>query len=166
MYCDACGTQLETGQVFCSKCGKQIVIGATQAVKVNRVAQHGQLLGILWIAYSALTALVGIVLLVVFQHILPAILRYQPPQQQGPPPEVVFGLLRPLMHIVAVLVLAKGVAGLFAGIGLLQRAGWSRMLTLVLACISLLSFPFGTAIGVYSLWVLLSANAEAEFHYA
>lgn len=164
MYCNSCGAQLEAGQVFCSKCGKQIV--TTTVPAVSRVAQHRQLLGILWIAYSALITLVGIVLLIVFQHVLPTVLRYQPPQQQGPPPEVVFGLIRPFIHGLSVLVLAKGIAGLFAGIGLLQRAGWSRMLTLVLACISLLSFPFGTAIGVYSLWVLLSSNASAEFEFA
>ena len=166
MYCDSCGAELEAGHVFCPKCGKRLIPVAPQTQPVSRVAQHGRLVGILWIAYSALTTLVGIVLLIVFQHILPAILRYQPPQQQGPPPEVVFGLLRPIMHIVAVLVLVKGVAGLIAGIGLLDSAEWSRMLTLVLACISILSFPVGTAIGVYSLWVLLSHNAEAEFHHA
>ena len=164
MYCNSCGTPLEPGHVFCSKCGQQIV--QVTRPSVSRVAQHGQLVGILWIAYSALTALGGIVLMIVFQHILPTILRYQPPQHQGPPPEVVLGLFRPFMHIVAVLVLAKGITGFIAGIGLLQRAGWSRMLTLVLACISILSFPFGTALGVYSLWVLLSPHAEMEFHHA
>lgn len=162
MFCDSCGTPLQSGQSFCAKCGKAIIGGAQPWG--SRVARHAQMLGILWIAYSALLLLVGMLMIVVFQHVLPGILRYEPPQQQGPPPGVVFGLLRPVMHVVAVLILVKAAAGIAAGIGVLQRAGWSRILTLVLACVSLLSLPFGTALGVYSLWVLLSPNAEAEFH--
>ena len=162
MYCDSCGTPIETGHGYCSKCGKAIV-GPQPVAVVSRVAQHSQILGILWIAYSVLTALIGCLMIFFFQHFVPMMLRYQPPQQQGPPPEVVFGMIRPILHFVAILAFAKGLAGIFAGIGLLQRAAWSRTLTLVVACISLLSFPFGTALGVYSLWVLLSPGAEAEF---
>jgi hypothetical protein len=163
MYCDSCGTQIEAGHGFCSKCGKAI-LGAQPMV--NRVAKHSQMLGILWIAYSVLTTLIGCFLIFFFQHFVPVMLRYQPPQHQGPPPEVVFGMLRPLLHFVAILLLAKGIAGLFAGIGMLQHAAWSRMLTLIVGVISLLSFPFGTALGVYSLWVLLSPGAELEFQHA
>ncbi len=163
MFCDSCGAALQTGQSFCSKCGKAIIVGA-QPIG-TRVARHGQILGILWIAYSALTLLVGIMMNIIFHHILPTLLRYEPPQPGGgPPPEVILGLVRPIISIVAILILAKGAAGIIAGIGLLQRAPWSRTLTLVLACLSLISAPFGTAIGVYSLWVLLSPNADAEFH--
>ena len=162
MFCDSCGTPLQAGQSFCAKCGRAIVGGVQPGG--SRVARHAQMLGILWVAYSALLLVVGMFMIVVFQHILPGILRYEPPQQQGPPPQVVFDLLRPLMHVVALLILVKAAAGIAAGIGVLQRAHWSRMLTLVLACVSLLSFPFGSALGVYSLWVLLSPNAEAELH--
>ena len=164
MYCDSCGTQIETGHSYCSKCGKAI-IGTQSVPAISRVAQHAQILGILWIAYSLLTVAIGGVMIFFFQHLIPTILRYQPPQHEGPPPDVVFGMMRPLLHFVAIIALTKGIAGVFAGIGLLQRAGWSRVLTLVVACTSLLSFPFGTGIGIYSLWVLLSPGAEAEFHH-
>jgi hypothetical protein len=108
--------------------------------------------------------LVSFFMLVFFQHMLPEILRYSPPHANGgPPPEVVFGFLRPMMHLLAILVLVKAAAGLVAGVGLLQRAEWSRMLAIVLGCISLISMPFGTALGIYTLWVLLSPNADADF---
>jgi len=42
-----------------------------------------------------------------------------------------------------------------AGWGLLQRAPWARLLALILAFLALFNVPFGTAIGVYTLWVLL-----------
>jgi uncharacterized membrane protein (DUF2068 family) len=52
---------------------------------------------------------------------------------------------------------------LVAGWGLLGRKSWARVLTIVLGVISLIRFPFGTALGVYTLWVLLSKDGAAEF---
>lgn len=160
MFCDSCGAQIQAGQSFCQRCGKAIVGGT--APGSGRVARHAQMLGILWIAYSALLVIIALFMLVFFQHFLPAIIRAEPPSG-GPPPEVVLRFIGPMMHFIGVFLLAKAVAGIAAGIGILQRAGWSRMLAIVVACVSLLSVPFGTAIGVYTLWVLLSPNAEAEF---
>jgi hypothetical protein len=160
MYCDSCGVPLQAGQSFCQRCGKAIVGGT--APGSSRVARHAQMLGILWVAYSAFVALVSVFLLVFFQHMLPAIIRAQPPSA-GPPPEVVLGFIRPLMHVMSIFLLAKAAAGFVAGVGLLQRAEWSRMLAIVLGCISLINAPFGTGLGIYTLWVLLSPNADAEF---
>jgi uncharacterized membrane protein (DUF2068 family) len=59
--------------------------------------------------------------------------------------------------------IAGGVVGLIAGWGLYERRSWARMLAIVLAFLSLLHPPFGTAIGIYTLWVLLPAASEAEY---
>lgn len=163
MFCDSCGSPLQAAQQFCSRCGKSIVGGVQPGS--SRVAQHSRLLGILWIAYSALLVIPAIFLIVFFGRILPIILSMQPQHAtNGPPPELVFGFLRPFLTFIGLMMLAKAFAGIVAGVGLMQRAEWSRMLTIVLACIGLISIPFGTALGVYSLWVLLSPNAELEFH--
>ena|ERR1041385_6457247 len=161
MFCDSCGTTLQAGQSYCQRCGKAIVGGVLPGA--GRVARHAQMLGILWVAYSTVILLVSFFMLVFFQHVFPAILRAEPPHGGGPPPEVIFGIVRPMMHFIGILLAAKAVAGIIAGVGILQRAEWSRMLAIVLGCISLISVPFGTAIGIYTLWVLLSPNADAEF---
>ena len=36
-------------------------------------------------------------------------------------------------------------------------------LAIVLACFSLIKIPFGTALGIYTLWVLLPASSEEEY---
>src|SRR3954453_15850445 len=146
MFCDSCGTQIQAGQSFCQRCGRPIV-GSVQ-LGSSRVARHAQMLGILWIAYSVVLALLSMFFLVFFQHMLPFILS-QPQHGGGPPPEVIFGFMRPMMHIVSILMLCKAAFGIVAGVGLLQRAEWSRMLAIVVGCISLISMPFGTAIGIY-----------------
>ncbi len=52
---------------------------------------------------------------------------------------------------------------LIAGWGLLKRMPWARILTIVLGIISLIRFPIGTALGVYTLWVLFSKEGAAQF---
>ena len=47
------------------------------------------------------------------------------------------------------------VPGIVAGYGLLTYQSWARFLALVLAVLSLANIPFGTAISIYTFWVLL-----------
>ncbi len=46
---------------------------------------------------------------------------------------------------------------------MLRREPWARIVALVLGFISLFNIPFGTAIGVYTMWVLLPSQAEQEY---
>ena len=40
---------------------------------------------------------------------------------------------------------------------------WARILAIILAFLSLIHVPFGTALGIYTLWVLLPASSEQEY---
>jgi hypothetical protein len=158
MFCDGCGSELAAGQDFCSRCGKKIV-GQVQLAypRAGRVREHVRLLGILWIAYSAFHVIGGIVLIVLantlFLHL----------HDFGGPPHV-GEFLHPLLSVIGVFLLIKATAGFAAGWGLLQREPWARVLTIVLAFISMFTnIPIGTALGIYSLWVLLPAPSEAEY---
>ena len=157
MFCDVCGTELGAGQQFCSRCGKKVVAGTSLAYpRPGRVQEHIRLLGILWLAVSALNAVAGAGTLVFANAILPHL-----GEMGGPPvPE---GFLRPIGNVFAFYLLAKAVLGFAAGWGLLQRESWARMLTLVLSFFALFHVPFGTALGIYSLWVLLPGPSEKEY---
>jgi hypothetical protein len=157
MFCDACGAEIAAGQEFCARCGKKVVAGAHLAYpRPGRVQEHIRLLGILWLAISALNALGGTMMVIFGNTILPHI------SELGGPP-VPVGILRPLITCVGILILIKAVLGFAAGWGLLQREPWARVLTLVLAFFALFSVPFGTALGIYSLWVLLPGPSEKEY---
>lgn len=52
---------------------------------------------------------------------------------------------------------------LILGWGLLTRKQWARILGIILGVISLIRFPLGTLLGIYTLWVLLSKDGSAEF---
>lgn len=157
MFCDGCGTTVQPGQAFCSRCGKQIVgpVTATQQ-RPGRVQTHAQLLGILWLAISAFNTIAGVVLYVLANTLFAHMHRLGAP-------EAPTAFLRPLLCVVGIFILVKAAVGFFAGWGLLQREPWARILTLVLGFISLFHVPFGTAIGIYTLWVLLPAQSQVEY---
>jgi hypothetical protein len=154
MFCDKCGTGLQADQRFCSRCGKQFAgVTAIGSPRRGRVQEHIRLLGILWMAISALNAVGAVVLYViantVFLHLH---------EGSGPPP-----WLHPVLSFIAILVVAKATAGFIVAWGLLRREPWARMVTIILAFLALFNVPFGTALGIYTLWVLLPAQSDAEY---
>lgn len=157
MFCDQCGASLQPGQQRCARCGKE-VLRRIEAIYVqkNRVQEHVRLLGILWMAYTSLFVVGGIILIVIANTLFARF------SQAGPPPEVT-SWLRPFLTAIGCLILAKAGAGLIAGLGLLQREPWGRTLALVVGFISLFNIPIGTALGVYTLWVLLPARSDEEY---
>jgi hypothetical protein len=151
MFCDRCGTNLQGVPAFCPTCGKPIGGVPLMPVK-SRIAGHIRLLGIFWIAISAYRLLPGLFLFSAFRNgdawFLPAEV-----------PFFVHGIIR----TVGTLFLAGGLLGIVTGWGLLDRQPWARMLAIVLGCFSLVEMPLGTALGIYTLWVLLPAQSEQEY---
>jgi hypothetical protein len=64
---------------------------------------------------------------------------------------------------IGAMVAVFAIPGLIAGYGLLKYYEWARILTIVIAIFELIRFPLGTILGIYSLWVLLSAEGSALF---
>ena len=56
---------------------------------------------------------------------------------------------------VGILLLVISIPGIIAGIGLMFRKSWSRITALVVCVIKLFNLPFGTALGIYGIWVLM-----------
>ena len=151
MFCDRCGNRLENGQRFCASCGK--AAGAVPWMPVqNRISGHIRLLGIFWIALSAFRLVPGLALTALFRY---GAFGWMPPDV----PLFVPGLLRS----IGGMLLAGALIGVVAGWGLLERRPWARMLAIVLGCFNLVDMPFGTALGIYTMWVLLPAKSEEEY---
>ena len=146
MFCDHCGAKLSPGASFCTSCGKSF---ATLMPPKRGIAGHIRLLGILWIANGALTVFPGLFLMAIFGS------RFFPP-------DVPLFVSRLLPFIGGMLVVS-GLACVLSGIGLLTRQGWARIASLIVAALSLVSIPFGTALGIYTMWALLPADHEQEY---
>jgi hypothetical protein len=150
MFCDRCGANLQGNVRFCPHCGRQFGAAQPPLPVVNRVNGHLRNLAILWLAYSAMRLLPRLVLNSFSDWGFPF---------GGDAPFFVHGILRTIGGVF----LLTGVIGIIAGWGLYERRSWARILAIVLAFLSLLHPPFGTAIGAYTLWVLLPAASEAEY---
>jgi hypothetical protein len=155
MFCDGCGAPVQPGQGFCSRCGKEIVGSLTMMKPLpGRVQRHVHLLGILWLGLSSFNALAGVAVYVVNNIIFV-------PEGSGAHAPV---FLHPLLSVVGTVLLGKAALGFLAGWGVMHREQWARPLLLVLAFISLFTnVPFGTALGVYTLWVMLPVDSEQEY---
>jgi hypothetical protein len=168
------------GQKFCSKCGQSVVAAPASGsvaqpvppppsptgqisvagpsagfARPSRVAQHLSVLGILWIVLSVLRLIPGLGMMALGHMRFPFML------MPIPGPMRVF--LAPFLGAIGLLISGFAIAGVIAGWGLMARCPWARMLAIVLGCISLLHFPFGTALGIYTLWVLVPGDADAEY---
>ncbi|HEV7426485.1 MAG TPA: hypothetical protein VGQ46_08965 [Thermoanaerobaculia bacterium] len=64
---------------------------------------------------------------------------------------------------IACFLTVIALPGIVAGIGLLKMRPWARVVAIIVGVLHILSFPFGTALGAYTLWVLLNAETEAMF---
>jgi hypothetical protein len=64
---------------------------------------------------------------------------------------------------VLIVLLALSIPAIIAGIGLMKYQSWARILTIVLSILDLVSIPFGTALGIYGLWVLFTAEGARLF---
>jgi predicted nucleic acid-binding Zn ribbon protein len=153
MFCDACGTAVQPGQGFCSRCGKQILGPITTAQMRRRVQNHIHLLSIFWFAISAFNSIIGVVLYILANTLLA-------PGGAANAPD----FLRPLLSVVAIIILGGSALGFCAGWGLMHHEPWARTLTLVLGFLVLfINIPIGTAVGVYTLWVLLPMESGKEY---
>jgi len=64
---------------------------------------------------------------------------------------------------VGTFLLVISVPGIIGGIGLFKRREWARILVLILSAIDLLNIPIGTALGIYSIWVLVQKETIQLF---
>ena len=76
------------------------------------------------------------------------------------------GLTAATFAVLGVFAVLWGGAHLWAAAGLRRRHASGRFLTLGLAIVNLLILPFGTALGIYALWVLLTNEGRRIFETA
>jgi len=128
----------------------------TTVGRVGRVGGHLRLLGYFWIAYSALRMTAGWFLHEFFGRFFAY--NFWSPHL----PFLFPGLLRG----IGMILLASGLLGMLTGWGLLERQPWARTSAIVLGVFALFQFGVGTALGIYTLWVLLPAESAEEYQSA
>lgn len=114
--------------------------------------KHINIVAALQIGFSILGLIIGGVLFTLFVLLGNFI--------QEPDAQIVFGIIAKVVMVVLIIL---SIPGIIAGIGLMKRKEWARILTLILSVLSLVNFPFGTALGVYSIWALVQPEVIEQF---
>lgn len=154
MFCDRCGAAVSEGQNFCPSCGRSFRRAPPPPPGLStRLASHLKIVGILWLVYSILH-LIPTGAMMIFGAGAP---RWWMHEGHLPP---FFG---PMLAALGGLGAVLAIVGILTGWGLIERKSWGRALAIVMGCLALLSIPFGTALGIYTLWVLVPANSEREY---
>ncbi len=153
MFCSACGAQIQPPASICPNCQRPIPLVMAPALP-GRLDRHLRTVGILWIIAGALFVIPGFVLMT-----LSGVVRLSIPAT-----ETVGRFIAPLvLSIIGGSLFLVAAAGILVGWGLLKLQPWARMAAIILAIVSLLHPPFGTALGIYTLWVLLSDQGGMEY---
>ncbi len=119
--------------------------------------RHIRILAILSRIWGGLALIMGVSLLCLAGGAA-ALLR-QPSNVVG----ALAGLAAGSFLIVGLIALAWGGASLWCGALLADRSPLGRGLGLALGLLNLLVLPFGTALGAYGLWVLLTHDGRRLF---
>jgi hypothetical protein len=115
------------------------------------------LLGVLFIVWGILTILVGASTLAL--GVAAAALINSAGGRGG----FAAGLTAATFTSLALIAILWGIAHIVVGNPLRRRRRWSRHAALMLGGVDLLLLPYGTALGVYALWVLLRDDAKQLF---
>jgi hypothetical protein len=178
MVCQACGAPVTPDVHFCPRCGAQVVPQAppqgyappspayapymAPLPMIPRVRRHIQTLGILWCAYAGLK-LIGIA----FGAAIFRVMAYHQwdrgyPFHRWDMPWVG----APWIHFMPLFIgiaIVMSLFGMVVGYGLLSRQTWGRVLAIVAAILVLFKPLLGTALGIYTLWVLAPAASGLEY---
>jgi hypothetical protein len=123
------------------------------------VIRHVNLLGVLFIVWGLLTTLIGMAMLALGIAAIALITS----ANRGQGGEFAAGVTAALFTTLGIIAILWGAAHVAAGIPLRRRQPWARLIVLALGSVDLILLPYGTALGVYALWTLLSENGKAMF---
>ena len=80
---------------------------------------------------------------------------------QSPEAALAIPIIGGIGGIIFLVLILLWLPGLIGGIALLRHAPWSRVFMIVISALDLLGVPFGTALGIYGIWVLTRPETEA-----
>lgn len=129
-----------------------------------RVRRNLRTMGVLWCCFGVYRLVSGVVALIFFRtfavgggrfgHGFPFGSDFQWPQAPW---------LAGLVPVIATGIVLSAALAIVTGLALLNRATWARVLAMIVAVLSLIKFPLGTALGIYTLYVLAPRMSGAEW---
>jgi hypothetical protein len=165
MYCSGCGNALAQGQLVCPQCGHQVAPPVPPVpglqFEVENYSSKIRVLSMFWFIYAGVGFVFGVAGLTFAKAFFSGAMGpWGGPWMHGPMP---FFMGPAFLHMIWVLILLRSLLAAAAGWGLMEHTQWGRMVAIVAAVFSLLKFPFGTAMGIWTLVVLIGYRNQALY---
>jgi hypothetical protein len=122
--------------------------------------RHLDLLAILYRVWGALALVVGLSILILAVGAAAIIAKAEPPAH---PAGLAAKVTTVTFFLLGGAAVAWGLLHAGSGYALRRRRPWARLVALGLAALNLFFVPFGTAFGIYALWVLLTERGRRLF---
>jgi hypothetical protein len=161
MYCSGCGAAVNPGQSFCPQCGRVAPLAVppvpTMAFELGQFANRVSTLGTVWLLYAAVVLVTSLGGLLFAHSVMSGGFPWwggpwgQSWQHGGMPFFFGPGFLRFVWFFAAIRVALLALAGW----GLHEHAPWGRPVAIVAAFLSLIRIPLGTALGIWTLVMLM-----------
>ncbi len=159
MYCSGCGQPVVPGQPVCAQCGRHLASPVPPIpnfeFQLQTYAGRIRALSIVWFVYAGLSLLLGFIGMSFASTFL---MHTFGPWGHGPFDHGSMGqewLGPAIIHFAWAIILVRTALALVAGWGLMERAPWGRVVAIVAGFLTLLKFPIGTALGIWTLVTLL-----------
>ena len=179
MTCSRCGCEQGGSAQFCRQCGERFgqpgipfqgwgqpgtaaAIPPYAAYEMNqareRVEGNLQPLAILWYCFGAIRIVTGLTAMLALHT-----MSHMGWCENGDTPPLLPELFHVLAPLVLVTAVVMGLLSLLVGYGLQTRQPWGRTLAIVFGILALIKIPVGTALGIYTLWVLTPSASGQEW---
>ncbi len=134
--CNYCSEEIQIEASICKHCGKK--------QRNNRdMNMHLNILGALFLTCSLFLIIAGF-----------AVNYFVPMAGELSGDSDAMRITSIIGNSIGIFLFIFALPGFICSYGLLTKKSWSRIFGIILSCLSLFSIPFGTAIGIYGLWVL------------
>jgi len=159
MFCSACGQAVAPGQGFCAQCGRPLAVPVPAVpgfqYQVEAYGTKVKTLAIFWFVYAGvnlLFELAGLTFAHAFLMNHFGMFGHRPWSMGNGNPDWLGPVI---LHFIWVIVIIRTTLALTTGWVLMERSQWGRLVAIAVAVFSLLRFPFGTAMGIWTLVTLL-----------
>ncbi len=115
----------------------------------QRLDGHKKVLGILYIISAALTTLAALLINALLSLIFTFAFEQADPEGQ----RVMDFIMALTAYLPAIIIFVFALPTFIAGVGLMTKQSWAVIISLIVGCLKLFSFPVGTAIGIYAIWI-------------
>jgi len=116
--------------------------------------RHVKILGILNMVYGIAGAVAAVIALINFGGLQGIYAAFN---------EDIFGLIAMILVVFQLLIAAPCI---IAGHQVRKLQDWARVMLIIVSAINVLNVPFGTMIGAYGLWVLMTPETDPLFQNA